>query len=170
MILRFALAFLLLFAVRSLVSAQCAKGTERLAPLRQDFEQRVLALTNAERRKQGLKALRWEDKLAFAARHHAKDMATKDYFNHSSHDRIGGKLVKTCDFATRLRAFYGRARFSAENIALGQASPEEVVRAWLNSPGHRRNMLNPKAEFLGVGYATNAKGRAYWVQNFGTPF
>jgi uncharacterized protein YkwD len=60
-------------------------------------------------------------------------------------------------------------RMAAENIAAGHRSPADVVKGWMNSPGHRANILNCGFTQIGVGYATGGTHGTYWTQNFGTP-
>ena len=60
-------------------------------------------------------------------------------------------------------------RSFAENAATGQYSPAEVVEGWMNSPGHRANILNPKLEEIGIGFSLDTNGSTYWIQKFGTP-
>ncbi|MET0768026.1 MAG: CAP domain-containing protein [Aeromicrobium sp.] len=105
--------------------------------------------------------LRLEAKLSEAARLHAVDMATHDFFSHVGSD--GSSLSDRVDAQK-----YAWSRLG-ENIAAGQDSPREVVDAWLASPGHCANIMGPFTE-LGVGYATgDTPYGTYWVQDFGTP-
>ncbi len=83
-------------------------------------------------------------------------MATKDYFSHTSLD--GSSMSDRID-----RQGYAWRRL-AENIAAGYPSPEAVVEGWMNSPGHRANILNCDLTEIGVGHY-----QRYWTQNFGTP-
>ena len=78
-----------------------------------------------------------------------------------SHTRPNGS-----SFSTVLKEQGIRYSGAGENIAWGQISPEAVMEAWMNSDGHRANILNPKFTKLGVGYDQSAKGRNYWVQMF----
>ena len=75
------------------------------------------------------------------------------------------------DVAARLEAFgYNRARLMAENIAEGQQTPAAVVKAWLQSPPHRANLLHAEVEEVGVGHAVDPQGRHYWVLDLGAHF
>lgn len=127
------------------------------------FIDRVLQLTNDERRKQGLAPLVQSDKLASSAHWKAEDMATKNYFDHS--DQNGQDFIDRAEH-------YGFANwtFLGENIAAGQTTPEEVVAEWMASPGHRKNILKPQFKEIGIGYAVESRStyRVYWVQEFGT--
>lgn len=115
----------------------------------------VVAATNAERRKAGCDPLTVDSRLAAAAQGHASDMAENGYFEHKGRD---GR-----DFADREEA-EGYPRPGGENIAQGQSSAAEVVADWMDSAGHRRNILNCSFTEIGVGYDSHDD---YWVQNFG---
>ncbi|MFC5055250.1 CAP domain-containing protein, partial [Saccharothrix xinjiangensis] len=121
-------------------------------------EARVFELTNAERAAQGCPALASDDKLATAARAHSADMAARNYFDHVSQD---GR-----SFVDRVKAA-GYPSPGAENIAAGQRTAESVVKGWMDSPGHRANILNCKLKALGVGMARGGSYGIYWTQNFG---
>ena len=124
-----------------------------------EFEIKVLELVNVERTKMGLSSLVWDSKLADVARSHSRDMAERNFFSHTNPD---GKSP-----FDRLKSFgisYSRA---AENIAAGQGSPEDVVKSWMNSAGHRENILNASFSKLGVGYHKSDSGyKHYWTQCF----
>jgi uncharacterized protein YkwD len=124
------------------------------------YAQQVLGLTNKERAKVGCKALSASSKLTKAAQGHSADMAAHDYFSHDS--RNGDDPFR------RIRdAGYSFAA-AAENIAMGQQTPSDVMKAWMNSAGHKANILNCTYTQLGVGYALGG-GSPYWTQNFGKP-
>ena len=127
------------------------------------FVQRVLDLTNDIRAKHGLQPLRLSEKLCEVAKWMADDMAQHSYFDHT--DRLHRKLAK------RLEDFGYRYQLAGENIAAGQLAPEKVVDGWMNSPGHRANILRADFVEIGIGFSANGKGyyRDYWVQNFGVP-
>jgi uncharacterized protein YkwD len=119
--------------------------------------------TNAARRDHGLGPLRVDDSLLKASATHARDMATRNYFSHWT--------PEGWDFATRIFGWgYSRWAGVAENIAAGQTDAWAVVRAWLASPGHRANLLNPSMRSQGSGhfYATASAYRHYWVGHYGT--
>jgi uncharacterized protein YkwD len=129
------------------------------------WEQRVIELTNAARAKYGLKPLRRQEQLQAAAQWMGEDMARERYFSHtdSKGRSIGERLP---DLG------YRNYRMIAENIAGGQKTPDQVVAAWMNSPGHRANILNPRLEEIGVAYVERVGSplHRYWVQEFGTRF
>lgn len=132
----------------------------------------TLCLLNRERRKRGMRGLRHNRRLATAATRHARDMARRRYF---AHDSLDGR-----DFVTRIiRARYVRSRRGGwtlgENLAWGagsRATPREIVRAWMNSPGHRRNILNRRYREIGFGLVRRAPARGHsraatYVTEFG---
>lgn len=119
------------------------------------FEQEVVKLTNAERTKAGLAPLQTDDKLMAAAREKSQDMQTKNYFSHTS-PTFGSPF-------DRMKALGISYKSAGENIAQGQRSPQEVVQAWMDSPGHRANILNGSFTHIGVGYVKTGN---YWTQQF----
>lgn len=147
---------------------KCPTGEERIEAVNSAFEKEVLRLTNKERKKRGLKPLKWDETLAYSARYHAKDMAMDNYFDHDSYDRKGKKLVKVCGTFERIESFISYP-YLAENISAGRLTPKEVVDAWMKSSGHRKNILNKNMTRLGVGYyyKEDTEYGHYWVQNFG---
>jgi len=130
-----------------------------------DFEQQVLDLVNQERANAGLQPLTFEPLLAQAAETHSENMAFQDFFSHTGADGS--------TFSDRIQAtgFQVQGR-SAENIAVGYTTPEAVVEGWMNSPGHRENILTPEFTQLGVGYyflendTGNENWNHYWTQVF----
>lgn len=117
------------------------------------FIEEVIELTNAEREKEGLPALSTMTKLDKAAQIRADELKEK-----YSHDRPDGTSCFTVLDDVNINGYSA----VGENIALGQRSPEQVVQAWMNSDGHRRNIMNVQFEKIGVGYADNNG----WVQLF----
>lgn len=125
------------------------------------FTAQVIRLTNAERAKRGCKALSSDRELEAAAQAHSRDMAKHDYFAHDSRD---GRSP----FDRMAEAGYEYSA-AAENIAAGQRSPADVVKGWMDSKGHRANILNCTYTEIGVGYAKGGSYGTYWTQNFGKP-
>lgn len=119
--------------------------------------ERIVGLVNGERRKRGLKPLRENLRLSKVAEAKSKDMRDNKYFQHVS-PRFGtfGNMVRKAGIKFSL---------VGENIAMGIASPTAVMKAWMNSPGHRRNILSPRVDQIGVGYASGGSG-PYWTQEF----
>jgi len=142
------------------VTAKGSITTTTPASANSPFEQQVLALTNAQRTAAGCPTLTWNATLASVARAHSQDMAAKNYFDHNT-------LTGTTP-AQRLTAVGYTYRQMAENIAAGQATPADVMASWMNSAGHKANILNCALTELGVGYATGGTYRTYWTQDFGT--
>ncbi len=127
----------------------------------------VLELTNAERAKAGLNPLTLNTQLSQAAEDHSDSMANDDFFSHTGADGSSvGDRVQDADYQ------YSRV---GENIAAGQSTAEEVVQGWMDSPGHRANILNADYTEIGLGYEylANDTGSVnynhYWTQVFGTP-
>lgn len=119
------------------------------------YEQEVVQLTNQERTKQGLKPFKVNDELSRVAREKSRDMAVNGYFSHQS-PTYGSPF----DMMKKWGITY---RTAGENIAKGQRSPKEVVQAWMNSDGHRKNILNPNFTEIGVGYIEQGN---VWTQQF----
>jgi len=125
------------------------------------IESEVVRLVNVERSKKGLQPLKENWQLSRVARYKSADMANKNYFSHTS---------PTYGSPFRMMESFGIKYSSAgENIAYGQKTAQAVMTAWMNSPGHRSNILSPSYTQIGVGYATNKNGVAYWTQMFIKP-
>src|SRR5918994_373389 len=125
----------------------------------------TLCLLNAERQRHGLRALRLNARLSRAARRHSKDMARNNYFDHNSRD--GASFV---DRIRRTGYLTGARRWKvAENIAWGShwlASPRAIMKAWMDSPGHRGNILDGSLREIGIGVATRSERRAIYTTDF----
>lgn len=120
------------------------------------YARQVVELVNRERRKAGLNSLTIDTKIESAALIRAKEIQVS-----FSHTRPNGS-----SFSTVLTENGINYRGSGENIAWGQRSPEEVMNGWMNSPGHRANILNSRFTKIGVGYYVGSNGRKYWTQLF----
>ncbi|MFG2776109.1 CAP domain-containing protein [Streptomyces sp. NPDC048350] len=117
----------------------------------------VISLVNAERAKAGCGPLSANATLTRAAQGHSEDMAARDYFDHTNPDGAGpGERVTAAGYPW---STYG------ENIAMGQSTPEQVMEGWMNSPGHRANILN--CDFKEIGIGVHSEGGPYWTQVFG---
>lgn len=121
------------------------------------YDNELLKLTNAERARYNLPALILNSRLGTAAQLHAKDMATHNYFSHTG---LNGSTL-----ASRANDAGYDYRYIGENIAKGYQTPEQVVTGWMNSKGHRDNILNSNYTEVGFGYAD--ENDTYWVQLFG---
>jgi len=122
------------------------------------LENEVISLTNVQRTANGCKAVAAEGRLTIAARGHSADMIAKNYFSHVSPS--GGTFTSRASAA-------GYSAAMSENIAWGWPTAEKVVSEWMNSAGHRANILNCSAVVVGVGAAKKADGTIYWTQVFG---
>ncbi|MEK4229688.1 SafA/ExsA family spore coat assembly protein [Solibacillus sp. FSL H8-0538] len=118
-------------------------------------EQEVLRLVNVERANAGLPALKNDWELARVAEYKSQDMHDKGYFSHTS-PTYGSPFDMMKSFGINYKA-------AGENIAQGQRTAAEVVEAWMNSEGHRANILNKDYTHMGVGYVKDGN---YWTQMF----
>ncbi|MGH3715285.1 MAG: CAP domain-containing protein, partial [Micromonosporaceae bacterium] len=127
-----------------------------------DVEDEVVRLANRERADAGCRPLASEGRLHQAALAHARDMARRNFFDHTNPDgEDAGDRIDRTGYAWR---GWG------ENIAAGQQSAEDVMRSWMNSQGHRDNILNCGYAEIGVAMVTDDDGRSpLWVQVFATP-
>ena len=136
------------------------------SPTNQNFIYRVLELTNIERSKLGFSPLTLNTQLLNAAETHSQNMALQDFFSHTGKD--GSSL------GSRISATGYQFSAAAENIAAGSSTPEQVVSSWMNSSGHRANILNPNLKEIGIGYYFLADDTGsvnfnhYWTQVFAT--
>ncbi|WP_342414618.1 CAP domain-containing protein [Paenibacillus sp. FSL R10-2782] len=122
-------------------------------PSKSQFAAEVVKLVNNERSKNGLKPLTSDAKLTEVALAKAKDMSTNNYFSHTS-PTYGSPF----DMMKKFGVSY---TYAGENIAMGQQTPQEVMKAWMNSQGHRENILKAEYTQIGVAYYNG-----YWVQEF----
>jgi uncharacterized protein YkwD len=122
----------------------------------------VLDLVNVERANYGLGPLTYNDNLALSAQNYAELMADRNFFAHTAPD--GSTMVGRAEAAG-----YDSWLFLAENLAGGQPSPDQVVAAWMKSPGHRANILSAEATDVGVGHTFKSGTRFghYWALEFG---
>ncbi|WP_373895357.1 CAP domain-containing protein [Virgibacillus natechei] len=119
------------------------------------FEQEVVELTNAEREKHGLSPLEIDTELSKVARDKSLDMAENNYFSHDS-PNYGSPFDMMQSYGVDYRT-------AGENIARGQTTPEQVVNGWMNSDGHRANILNGDFTHIGVGFVEQGN---HWTQQF----
>jgi len=125
------------------------------------LEAEVVTIVNTERAKAGCAALTTDDRLIAAARGHSADMAARGYFSHTTPEGI--------EFSTRITSAGYRWSSAGENIAKGQRTAAEVMTSWMNSAGHKANILNCGFKNLGVGVAADAQGSLVWTQDFASP-
>jgi uncharacterized protein YkwD len=124
-------------------------------------QQAVLNEINQFRAQNGLPPVRLNAKLNQAAQGYSEEMARDGHFSHTSLDGT--------TFGQRIRRTGYQPGPATENIAKGQKSPHDAVQAWINSPGHRANLLNPDVTEIGVGRAVDADGSVYWTQDGAKP-
>lgn len=120
-----------------------------------EFEQQVVELTNKERTAQGLAPLKVDTELSKVAREKSRDMSSNNYFSHNS-PTYGSPFDMMKQFGISYQT-------AGENIARGQRTPQEVVNGWMNSEGHRKNIMNSDFTHIGVGYVEQGN---YWTQQF----
>lgn len=120
-----------------------------------EYEKEVVRLVNVERAKYGLGALTENWELSRIARYKSQDMHDVGYFSHTS-PTYGSPFTMIKNFGLTYRS-------AGENIAYGYRTPSDVVTGWMNSPGHRANILNSSFKQIGVGYVADGN---YWTQMF----
>jgi uncharacterized protein YkwD len=152
----------LMLALSAAFAGQAQAMTVAPVVVIDEFESRVLDLVNAERSFAGLSTLSFDARLQAAAEAHSLDMAT--HSNCFTHDSCDGTA-----WVTRMRSYYPSGGIG-ENIAAGYLTPEAVVTGWMNSPGHKANILNGSFQSIGIGYvySPGATYPNYWTQDFGT--
>lgn len=128
------------------------------AAAEQSAEEQVVQLVNKERAKYGLKPLKSNWELSRTARYKSQDMINKNYFDHNS-PTYGTPF-------DMMKSFGISYRTAGENIAAGQSTPQAAVTAWMNSEGHRKNILSSSFTEIGVGYAKGGSYGHYWTQMF----
>lgn len=131
------------------------------APGTGTVEAQVLQLVNAERGKAGLSALTMNGTLSSVAKTKASDMRDKNYFSHDS-PTYGSPF----DMMKQFGISYS---YAGENIAAGQQTAQAVMTAWMNSPGHRQNIMSPNFTQMGIGYSPGGNMSPYWSQMFIRP-
>ena len=136
-------------------TAPSSPGTAKPSATATGDVARVVELVNAERAKAGCSAVTVNSKLTKAAQDHSADMAANGNMSHTGSDGSPPDQRIT-------RAGYSWSTYG-ENVAYGYSTPEQVMQGWMNSPGHRENILNCAFEEIGVGLSGT-----YWTQDFGT--
>ncbi|MEM7726821.1 MAG: glycoside hydrolase family 9 protein, partial [Cyanobacteria bacterium P01_A01_bin.45] len=142
-----------------------SKNNQMTATSADNFTQEVLQLTNEFRKENGLSPLSLNSDLVEAAQSYSEDMGENDFFSHTGQD--GSTPL------TRAQEAGYSPNAVGENIAAGQTTPEQVVQGWIDSPGHRENLLNPNYTEIGIGHfyleedTGNVNYNHYWTQLFG---
>lgn len=130
-------------------------STDTVVSSQTQFENKVLELVNEERAKYGLATLEMDESLRDLARLKSNDMQKNNYFSHTS-PTYGTPFEMLKSYGISYKA-------AAENIAQGYTTPEAVVEGWMNSSGHRKNILSSSYTHIGIGYSTTGN---YWTQIF----
>ncbi|MCX4679381.1 sigma-70 family RNA polymerase sigma factor [Streptomyces sp. NBC_01433] len=138
--------------------SSAAPAPKPAPPAPPSISEQVTELVNTEREKEGCAPVRGNGLMSTAAQGHSADMATRNYFSHTSPDGT--------DPGDRLTAAGYRWSTYGENIAKGQRTPADVMSSWMDSPGHRANILNCSFKEIGVGMRNTGSGPV-WTQNFG---
>lgn len=136
-------------------------GDKQSNELRLGFEKQLFDITNALRVREGVPALQWNEAIANTARKHSNDMAEHNYF---AHENLKGQSP-----FDRMKTDGITFRTAGENLAVGQFNAIFAHEALMNSENHRKNILNPKFERLGVGVAFGERNRPYFTQKYFTP-
>ena len=140
---------------------QPAPETNTHAPTTSEFsayQQETLNIVNKERTSRGLSSLKFNTELSKVATTKSQDMIDRGYFDHNS-PTYGSPFDMMKKFGITYKS-------AGENIAMGQKTPQEVMTAWMNSDGHRKNILNSSFTEIGIGIAKDKNGRLYWTQMF----
>lgn len=126
------------------------------------WRDRILQLVNQARGEAGLNAVRWNATLEEQATQYACELISYDFFAHVN-------PVTQSTLRDRANQFEYTYLAIGENLAAGQQTPEEAFDDWMNSDGHRANILEPRFTELGVGIRSGGEYGLYWVQEFGLP-
>lgn len=132
--------------------------TSQVPAANQSWEEQVTALVNQHRSEAGLQPLTHDAQLSDVARVKSAEMRDRNYFSHQS-PTYGSPFDMMQQFGIQYRS-------AGENIAAGQTSPQAVVQAWMDSPGHRANILNASYTKIGVGFVEGGSYGYYWTQLF----
>jgi uncharacterized protein YkwD len=141
-------------------SSSSSESNSTLASLRQE----ILRLTNEERKKAGVHALTMNSRLQKSAQGHAEDMVARDFFDHTNPDgKTPSNRIKEAGYPEESRKCNCAWQYyDGENIAQGFKTAADVMKGWMNSPGHKENILSKNFDEIGIGFKDNR-----WVQNFG---
>lgn len=139
-------------------------GKEQFLSINEAEEQKLIDQLNEARLAQNLQPLSIDPNLVRAARYHARDMAKENYFDHSTHNKVSGKLSKSIGAFERIALFYPTGG-NTENIAAGSSTADATYKQWFDSPGHYANMFNEAATKVGIGVYHDEKSEYgyYWV-------
>lgn len=140
-------------------------GAEIIPSSNLSREVELLEIINKYREEKGLDPLIWNEELANAARYHAFDLGSQDYFDHDTYDRVEGNLVRVGSTFQRIGKFYDESKLNAENIAAGNLTSQATFDQWYNSVGHFATMFDAESTKAGIGYVrvTGSTYEHYWV-------
>jgi uncharacterized protein YkwD len=140
-------------------------GNEIVTSANPQGEKEILRIINKARVEKGMSELVLDEDLSNAARYHAYDLATQNYFDHASFDRSGDELVQVGGTFDRIKKFYSKSFVNSENIAAGNKSAQATYTQWYNSKGHYDNMFNSSSKKVGLGvfYDPDSIFGYYWV-------
>ncbi|HYF51962.1 MAG TPA: CAP domain-containing protein [Planctomycetota bacterium] len=155
-------AFILLsfLFASSVLAAEITAAPEITADGNDELEREILRRVNEQRQGNGLEGLQRNDLLTEAARDHSENMARQNLLSHELDGKGPEFRIKNTGY---------KALAIAENVAFNDPTAEAVVKSWMNSPGHRANILNKNYTEAGVGIARNEKGQPYYTLKFGRP-
>jgi len=147
--------------ISRIVSVESAKRAAEQLEIKKERINRVVELVNIERAKEGLKPLQLDDSISRVSSQRANEIAT--YFSHKRPDG-----TQWSELLNQYKITYS---YAGENIAAGYTTPEAVVEGWMNSEGHRENILDPYFTKIGIGYyySSSSEYGHYWVQTFVQP-
>lgn len=133
-----------------------------------DWRSEMLSQVNLIRKEAGVRALKLCKNLSIASQSYSEDMARQNFFSHSG--KNGSTLTSRTKRAGYVASAGGTGFALGENIAKGQNNVNEVIKAWRNSKGHYRNMIEGNFSHVGFGRSKheNSLNTFFWVQNFGT--
>ena len=153
------------FAFENQLMFKMPTGAEIIPSSSLGMEVELLEMINNARDDKGLEPFMWNEDLANAARYHAFDLGSQDYFDHDTYDRVDGNLVRIGSTFQRIGKFYDDTKLNAENIAAGNLTPSATYDQWFNSVGHYVTMFDDQSTKVGIGYVRvpGSTYEHYWV-------
>ena len=136
------------------------------------FDQKLLNLVNQERAKAGEDALKINDQLDRAADLHTADQASMDSMTHSGSDgsSLGDRVKEAGYDFSKVKENVSQVALDPETVMYGGTVGSTEIQGWMDSPGHRSNILSSEVDEIGMGFETSADGNPYWTQVFGADF
>ncbi len=153
------------FAFENQLMFKMPSGAEIIPSSSLGMEVELLEMINDAREDKGLAPLVWNEDLSNAARYHAFDLGSQDYFDHDTYDRVDGNLVRVGSTFQRIGKFYNDSKLNSENIAAGNLTPKATFDQWFNSVGHYVTMFGKESTRVGIGYVRvpGSTYEHYWV-------